>query len=283
MQQLLMALLLTWTLTITTTAATVPVFRGTNYIRLHHNLPPHGYHSTFSPLYYNATRAQHQHALASMARDKYTLVRVFLDPGNFTRTDSVAGDCAKDVLGSVYLDNVADFVGMATAEGVKVMVTFTELPTNAYFQQQLHPLNPNIMGTNTFYLHPGGVQAKADYLRQFIRNMHTRLSPAQMNTIAVYSIENEAFYTGTDLPFSSTTLKQVTTADGMTYDMTDKASRQQCADANAVHWANTVFATIRQEHPGALATVGMFTFQVGVIRMSCFRVLYDCNTICESP
>ena len=43
--------------------------------------------------------------------------------------------------------------------------------------------------------------------------------------------------------------------------MTSPASRQQCADANGVHWANTVFEVVFQEHPGAAATVGMFTYQ----------------------
>ena len=41
----------------------------------------------------------------------------------------------------------------------------------------------------------------------------------------------------------------------------DAASRQQCADANGVNWANTVFSVIATEHPGAAATVGMFTYQ----------------------
>jgi hypothetical protein len=43
--------------------------------------------------------------------------------------------------------------------------------------------------------------------------------------------------------------------------MTSPASRQQCADANGVYWANTVFSVVFQEHPGASATVGMFTYQ----------------------
>jgi hypothetical protein len=74
-------------------------------------------------------------------------------------------------------------------------------------------------------------------------------------------MENEAYYEGDALPFSSTTLPAITTADGNTYSMTNVASRQQCADANAVFWLNTLVNVVATYHPGAAATVGLFTYQ----------------------
>lgn len=221
-----------------------------------------GYHCTFSPLFYSTTiRAEALDALREMAANNYTLVRVFVDSGDGVRNDSVAGIPGVDTLGPAYLDNAADFVGLAAQAGVAVMFTFERLPGNAYFNNVVGAADPVLQGVNAFYLHPGSVKAKALALQLFIQGLRARLSPAVFNNIAVYSIENEAYMESDALPFSSTTLSAVTTADGHTYSMLDAASRQQCADANGVNWANTVFSVIATEHPGAAATVGMFTYQ----------------------
>ena len=45
-------------------------------------------------------------------------------------------------------------------------------------------------------------------------------------------------------------------------DMSDAGERQQCGDANVVHFANSITAAIKAIDPEAMVTVGMFTFNV---------------------
>ena len=44
--------------------------------------------------------------------------------------------------------------------------------------------------------------------------------------------------------------------------MSDAGERQQCGDANVVHFANSITAAIKAIDPEAMVTVGMFTFNV---------------------
>ncbi len=113
----------------------VPDWRGANYIRLSACVGcPGAHHSTFSPLsWLNNVQPMAAAALAQMGANKYSLVRVFIDQGDGTRNDSVAGNPATDQLGAAYLDNAAAFVTMAAANGVGVMFTFNALPVNAFF------------------------------------------------------------------------------------------------------------------------------------------------------
>jgi hypothetical protein len=57
-------------------------------------------------------------------------VRVFIDFGDGTRTDSAGGNPQTDKVGQQYLDNFADFCRMANAGGIWVVPTF-ELSTLA--------------------------------------------------------------------------------------------------------------------------------------------------------
>ncbi len=111
---LVLAAPLGWTLPAPTNNPVQPTWRGSNYIRLSACVAAEagsaasqlgqggcgGYHCTFSPLYYRPTiRTEATAALAQMAANNYTLVRVFIDSGDGVRNDSVAGNPATDTLG----------------------------------------------------------------------------------------------------------------------------------------------------------------------------------------
>ena len=72
-------------------------------------------------------------------------------------------------------------------------------------------------------------------------------------------MENEAYFDGTELPFSSNSVV-VQTADGLRYSMANATERQQCADANSVNFVNVVSAAVRSVVQNILITVGVFTF-----------------------
>jgi len=93
----------------------------------------------------------------------------------------------------------------------------------------------------------------------FATELKRRLN-GQTSSIFAYSLVNEGYFMDTALPFSSTSIN-VTTADGITYSMSDASSRQQCADANVVNWVNLISKSIKSVDPDAMVTAGMFTFQ----------------------
>lgn len=88
--------------------------------------------------------------------------------------------------------------------------------------------------------------------------LHSRLTPAAQAAVLV-SLQNEFFLRGDAYPFNrhNITLKM---ADGVEYNMSVPADRQQAADVNTNLWAQRTRAAIRTSLPNTLVTVGVFTF-----------------------
>lgn len=234
-----------------------------------------------------------------MAAKQYNTVRVFIDPGSQGRSDGIGGNYSttqgktdqwpaslhraclqprrlhrnwvdfssffflsfflhvSSGLSAVYMDNVVTFLEMvATYPNMGVYMTLDDLPYNQYFEQLAGAVTADVQGVNAFLLLPGFMNAKATYVRLFLEAIGTRSTTALAAVFCV-SLDNEVFLMGTQPPFSLTSVK-VTTATGV-YDMADAASRQQCADANLMAWADTVRKALPVNSP--LLTVGMFTFQ----------------------
>ena len=116
--------------------------RGVNFIRLSANIggadgPSHpGYHSTFSPQFYAGNRTAYIAALDALQQHGYNVLRVFIDPGGWTRFDGINGDSADQPLSQPYLRNVADFVTLASARGLYVNPTLDATPLNPHFTKQ---------------------------------------------------------------------------------------------------------------------------------------------------
>lgn len=239
--------------------------RGLNYIRLNGSQgmntdPLPVYHSTFSPLFYDASNATR--ALASACADGlgYNFIRVFIDEGTTTRGDGINGlPTGPQVLSDAYMSNVADFVARATSEGCYTMVTLGDVPQNAYWLGRRGAAPAWAAYPNTGFLAPGFVAAFADYAAAFASDLSARLGN-DTSGLLTYSLANEGSYDVTTLPFASSTLV-VQPADGGSYSMGDPAARQACADNGAVFWVQQVAAAVRAVDPATTVTVGMFTNQ----------------------
>ena len=107
--------------------------------------------------------------------------------------------------------------------------TFEGIPRNAYFDSMYNPVTFGY--PNFFYLEAKAVLAKAAYATEFLRSALARLG--SLDGLFGVLFENEAFFRNDVLPFSSRSII-ISTGDGLQYNMADTASRQQCADANAV-------------------------------------------------
>ena len=272
-----------------------------NYIRLNGTQGMGGkagtfpvYHSTFSPVFYAGNRTAMAAALADLAGKGFNIVRVFIDTGTGARTDgingghSINGDAhnydhnydhdddrdghsaarqekkAAAPLSPDYLDNVADFIGLASARGLYVTPTLDALPANDYFGSLCRADPKRLAGyPNHFYLDANCTGAKATYVRLFLEGLRAR-NPQLLSSIAWLSLENEAAYSAAAAPFTASFVapgggRRVTTGDGHTYDMGSPTERQQAADSNAVAWANAAVAAARPFK--VLVGVGIFTFR----------------------
>ena len=238
--------------------------RGLNYIRLNGTqfAPPATlpvYHSTFSPLYYNASAVAA--AAGSAAAAGYNFVRVFIDPGTPQRSDGVNGayDSAQP-LSSAYLANFAAFVAAFAARGLYTMPTLPDGgPVNAYWAALAGPAPAWCQYPHCDTMAPGFVAAYAAFAAAFLTALEAEhgLDPSALLGL---SLANEAFLLTSALPFSAAA-GTVRTADGGVYDMANATSRQACADGNSVFWATAAAAAVRAASPGVLVSVGVFTPQ----------------------
>lgn len=241
---------------------------------------PHGYnytktttigscakvHSTFNVGVYSAADAEA--SLGQAAYDGFNVVRIFIDPGDDfyvpcrggSQLYGIAGPKASTGLYRPYLDNLADFVARARAKKVYVIPVFPFIPQNSqYVNLGIANQLPNVENLNAYYLSPGFITAKAAYLRDVITALRGYDNGTLLSTIFAYELENEVFLLGNAKPFSLTS-GLVRTADGVSYDMSQPAARQQAADANVVNWANQLAAAVRAADPLTMVSASVFTY-----------------------
>lgn len=210
--------------------------RGANLIRLS------GYHVTFNPGSYDPDALDAQ--LARMAEGGYNVVRVFHDHGS----SGLGGDAGRV---SAYMDNVADFLHRARAHRLFVIFAQDWLPDNRYGYDS----DPGIEGINSLYLSRGGVAANVRFFRDFVDELIARGAP--LDAVWAYELRNELYFDALAAPFNATS-GQVTTANGVTYDLADGAERTRLLEDGLVHWIDQVRAAILERDPTALVTVGFF-------------------------
>jgi hypothetical protein len=230
--------------------------RGSSYVRL--NWSEGGHHSTFQPGLYSP--ASIEAALGNMEHYGYNIVRVFIDHGENSRPTGINGAWTTPGLDPAYLDNVADFLLRATHHHIYVLFALEYFPFNQHYLDLMSPYNPGIGGSNSFWLDGPAMQAKKAFVTDLVDGFASRLGPALLSTVFAYELESEMFYEGNSLPFSLVT-GTVATADGNTYSLADPVQREAAADNNMVWFANLLTDAIKARDPGAMTTIGAFTYQ----------------------
>jgi len=217
----------------------------------------------FAPGYYNAGAVDS--ALDGMWYYGTSVVRVII------RYDQITGSCSgtdcyvgigssSDRLNWTYMNNFTDFLTRAGNHFIRVVVSYDWLP-NTYKPviQQMSggdpqgPTQPE--GVNSLYMTPSLLIAQQQYLVDFIREIKNR-DASLLSNIFSFDLQNEPHMRIDLLPFRVTD-GTTTTADGVTYDMSDPAQRHQCANANWVNWANSLAAAVKSEDPNALVGVNV--------------------------
>eukprot|EP01043_Picozoa_sp_COSAG02_P060044 COSAG02_NODE_7767_length_2856_cov_1.846572_2_plen_503_part_00 len=245
--------------------------RGVNFIRLSANIggadgPGHpGYHSTFSPKYYPGNRTAYIAALDDLHSHGYNLLRVFIDPGGWTRFDGINGNSSDEPLSQAYLKNLADFISLASARGLYVNPTLDATPLNPHFTSQCggSGCDGKCGGyPNNQLMDEKCVAAKAQYVKLFLAGVQSFLpaGAAGMSGIAWISLYNEATFSTKTKPFSMAN-GSITTGDGGTYDLANATQRQLAADSNALNNIKASVAAAKSVDPEVLVACGVFTFQ----------------------
>ena len=229
--------------------------RGHNYIRLNLTCPCH---STFTVGQYNAAEADAALTKMGAGQFGYNWVRVFIDEGTPSRATGINGN-GQTPLNAAYIANIVDFLQRAQYHGIFVQIQVnTNFPQSAYWINMAGNAPAWSGGANTLYLAPAYVSTFATYVGLLAQTLSDAMK-GDTSPILSISVMNEAAFDTSSLPFASNTL-QITTADGQTYDMGNAASRQQCVDANFVHFSGAAASSIRAAVPSLLVTMGMFTF-----------------------
>lgn len=258
------------------------VSRGANYVRLATNAAGKAHHSTFEPGRYD--RARVIAFLEQMKHDGYNTARVFIDPGTAGGDHGIGrGLGTYDKVYPPYMDNVADFVKEAAARGVYTLPSLDVFPVNSYYWDLVARENgsstPNMEGRNLSYLDKGRVAAKAEYVANFATALMQRIGAEHRTAVLAYQSDNEVFFEANKAPYKRMS-GTVTPLNGVTYDMSDKAQRQQSADASLVEYTIRVKRRLTAVDPDALLAVGFFSYQA-VKKSGADGFSVHCDTNCS--
>jgi len=227
--------------------------RGNNYIRLADQRacgePGLIYHSIFDFGLYEPARAKA--ALAEMKLAGYNVVRVFINV-------VCAGD-PNGGLSSSYMVNFADFLRLARANDILVLITTDDVPKSHGYTVPMDPYCcTRFAGYNLHYLTAGGVEANTRFWQDFIWALIAQGAP--FDAIFAYELRNEQFYE-VDRPPLTLTSGLVRTANGRSYDMADPNEKLRMMDENLVYWVDQLREAILKLDPTALVGVGFFVPQ----------------------
>jgi hypothetical protein len=228
--------------------------RGTNYLYMGEISEVRGSGSyienaTFDTNHYDPQRSET--ALNSLQAHGYNTVRVFI-------TDSTHGVVGySNRVSDGYMDNLADFLTKAKARDIFVIFTIDWLPGGIYGEVMNRDCCDTFGSTTVQMLTKGGVEGTALLFRDVFKELLERGAPTEH--ILAYQLRNEAYFDTTSPPF--TLNRTVTTANGKSYDMSNKEEWVPMIDEGIVHFIDTVRAEILEVDPTALVTIGFFVPQ----------------------
>lgn len=227
--------------------------RGNNYIRLAQQTSVFGnpvvVHSTFNVGLYDPALAET--ALAKMQADGYNTVRVFLD---CCATTGLSGE---NGLNPDYLDNVADFLRLAKKHEIQVMFALDWLPTVPAYDRLIGQscASGEWVGSNCLHLSEYGVQAFAQFFRDFVQGLIARNAP--LDYVFSYNVSNEIAFDSVGAPLDGTE-GIIIAANGESYDLSQPAEKQRLMNEGLVFFIDTMRAAILELDPTAMVGVGFF-------------------------
>lgn len=153
-----------------------------------------------------------------------------------------------------YLDALADLLTRLEAHGLVALPTSNDVPDPG-FSDRLPCCDPFGGYRNSLYLSKEGHAIAVEYWTELIEGLAERGAPT--HHVLGWELANEQFVLRDVAPISLTT-GSVTTADGVTYDLTDEGAVEAMVVENLRTYITTVGDVIRSLDEGALVTIGFF-------------------------
>ncbi|MCB1246345.1 MAG: hypothetical protein KDB69_03685, partial [Acidimicrobiia bacterium] len=178
----------------------------------------------------------------------FNTVRFFLDMC-MTCTTSDSG------IRPGFLDNLSDLLTRMEAHGIVALPTSNDVPDPG-FSNRLPCCEPFGGYRNSLYLTSEGHQIAAEYWTELIEGLKERGTPT--HHILGWQLANEQFFLRSVPPISLTE-GEVTTADGVTYDLSSDEEVADMVVSNLRAFITTVGDAIRHADDDALVTMGFFS------------------------
>lgn len=223
---------------------------GMNYVPLRH-----GDHAAFEAAtsvgegFYDPLEAETMFRL--LRENGYNTVRVFL-AGRKPKNPGLSGEPDTVGIYTPYLDNLADFLRRASANGIHVIFNFcdADLPRNRYFREKLGEED----GSENFF-RSAGILAYQEMVGSTLAYLKAK-NPDLLKTILGVQFNNEICAKLTRWPFSVN--GPASTANGKTYDMTAPEERVRCYEEGLEFFYSKVCGTVKAVDPGLLTCEGTF-------------------------
>jgi hypothetical protein len=227
------------------------VARGANYARFG---VPAGESTTqdvtFNVGSYDAAAASQ--ALGGLATGGYNTVRVFLNGA--CATGCLGDTSTADDLSDAYVANVRDFLGMARAKAIQVILVAEGVPAGtSYAAAVASACCTQFAGENLDLLTSGGVTGNEDFWRALVLRLTAQ--PELRETILSYELRRRSTFRTDQAPLSLAS-GTVTAANGQTYDLAVAARRQALMDESLTYWADHARAAVKAVDPTALVSLG---------------------------
>jgi hypothetical protein len=230
---------------------------GMNYVPLreaeHHEF--HTDHAAFEAAtsttekFYDELEAET--VLRLLRANGYNTVRVFVT-GRRKENPGISGEAGTEGLYIPYLDNLADFLKRASANGIYVIINFADvdLPQNDYFREKVGGKT----GKENLF-HEAGVVAFREMVASTLGYLKAR-NPDLLKSILGVSFNNEVDAKLTQWPF--TAKGPVTTANGKSYDMSVPEDRQRCYEEGLAFYYEQLCDAVKSVDKDLLTCEGIF-------------------------
>jgi hypothetical protein len=199
--------------------------------------------------FYNELEAE---TVLRLLRDNgYNTVRVFLT-GRRKENPGMSGEAGTMGLYTPWLDNLADFLQRASANGIYVILNFADvdLPRNKYFREKVGGRK----GTENLF-HEAGVLAFREMIASTLGYLKAK-NPDLLKSILGVSFNNEVDAKLTQWPFTAS--GPVTTANGKTYDMSVPEDRKRCYEEGLAFYYEQLCDAVNSVDKDLLTCEGMF-------------------------
>ena len=250
--------------------------RGLNFVRLLPHTTAAGtsvnYNAIFDPGSYNSADVTGE--LHYIASSGYNVVRA-----NISSLFANGGyGLSMPGIDPTYLANLRNFLELADADGLQVILTADALPTNydVYLRQPTGTETAKIAGPNVPVLDPAFAIGMARYWSDILGAL-AQTSATALHAVMAVEVLNEAYVSSNCAPFTANrcvTLNGVLSpapgspietieVDGTVYDLGVDGDRQNLVDAATFNLIGTVRAAVRAVDSSILVSMGAFTIWEG--------------------